>query len=68
MKGKIEIKVKGRLDETWKEWFEGMDITNEGDYTMLSGYKKDKAFVHGILNKIRDLNLELISVKAFGET
>jgi hypothetical protein len=58
----IEIKVRGNLDESWSEWFEGLTISNEGDYTILSGEKKDDAFVHGILNKIRDLNLELISV------
>lgn len=62
MKAEIKIKVRGHLDETWKDWFEGMDITREGEYSILSGYKKDEAFVHGILNKIRDLNLELISV------
>ena len=65
MKGKLEIKVKGILDASWTEWFEGMEIINEGEFTILSGEKKDDAFVHGILNKIRDLNLELISVNAF---
>lgn len=58
----MEIKVKGKLDESWTEWFEGLDIAIDGEYTILSGNKKDDAFVHGILNKIRDLNLELISV------
>ena len=62
MKKQIEIKVRGQLDETWTDWFEGMEITSDGQYTILSGNKKDDAFVHGILNKIRDLNLELISV------
>ena len=42
-----------------------MDIINEGEFTILSGEKKDDAFVHGILNKIRDLNLELISVRTY---
>jgi len=65
MKGKLEIKVKGNLDESWTEWFEGMDIINDGEFTILSGERKDDAFVHGILNKIRDLNLELISVNAY---
>ena len=65
MKGRLEIKVKGKLDESWAEWFEGMDIINEGESTILSGEKKDDAFVHGILNKIRDLNLELISVRTY---
>ena len=42
-----------------------MKIINEGEYAILSGNKKDDAFVHGILNKISDLNLELISVIAY---
>lgn len=62
MKSTLKIKVKGNLNESWTEWFEGMEITNEGEYTILTGEKKDDAFVHGILHKIRDLNLELISV------
>ncbi len=65
MKAKIKITVKGNLDESWTNWFEGMEITNDGEYAILSGNKKDDAFVHGILNKIRDLNLELISVIAY---
>jgi len=63
-KARIQIKVKGNLDETWTEWFDGMELSNEDEYTILTGYKKDDAFVHGILNKIRDLNLELVSVIA----
>ena len=39
-----------------------MDIIYEGDNTILSGNVKDEAFIHGILNLIRDLNLKLISV------
>jgi hypothetical protein len=62
MKGRLKIKMKGNLNESWTEWFEGMEITNEGEYTILTGEKKDDAFVHGILHKIRDLNMELISV------
>lgn len=62
MKGKTRIKVQGHLDKGWKERFEGMDIIYEGDNTILSGNVKDDAFMHGILNLIRDLNLKLISV------
>lgn len=62
MKGKMEIKIKGHLNESWKEWFDGMDISHEGDLTVLSGEIIDKAYIHGILNIIRDLNLKLISV------
>ena len=62
MKGKIRIRIKGHLNEKWKDWFEGMDIIYDGDDMILYGNIKDEAFMHGILNKIRDLNLELISV------
>ena len=64
---KSKIKVQGHLDETWKDWFEGMDINYEGDNTILSGFVKDDAFMHGILNLIRDLNLKLISINPADE-
>ena len=62
MKGKTEIKVEGLLDKKWKSSFEGMEISYEGNNTILTGYIKDEAHLHGILNQIRDLNLKLISV------
>lgn len=63
MNGTIKIKIKGHLDSSWKEWFDGLDITTKGDYTILRGDARDEAFIYGILNKIRDLNLKLISVE-----
>lgn len=63
MKGTIKIKIKGHLDSSWKEWFDGLDIITQGDYTILRGEARDEAFIYGILNKIRDLNLKLISVE-----
>jgi hypothetical protein len=62
MNGKKIIKIQGHLDATWKDWFEGMNIIYEDDKTIISGNVKDEAFMHGILNLIRDLNLKLISV------
>lgn len=62
MKGKCEIKVEGHLDLKWNDWFEGMEIGYESDNTVLTGYLKDEAHLHGILNLIRDLNLKLISI------
>jgi hypothetical protein len=62
MTGKTEIKVQGHLDKKWKNWFAGMDIIYEGDNTIISGIIKDESHMHGILNKIRDINLILISV------
>lgn len=62
MKGKARIIIEGHLDIKWKDWFEGMEISYEGDNTILSGIIKDESFLHGILNRIRDLNLKLLSV------
>ena len=58
-----EIKIKGHLDPSWSEWFEGLKLTHlEGDGTLLSGSLPDQAALHGLLERIRDLNLTLISV------
>lgn len=62
MKSKTQIKIKGHLDKKWEEWFEGINISYEGENTILLGYFDDQAKLHGILNLIRDLNLKLISV------
>ncbi|WP_321368454.1 hypothetical protein [uncultured Draconibacterium sp.] len=62
MKGKVKIKIQGCLDSKWQDWFEGMEISHEEDKTVLSGNIRDESNLHGILNKIRDLNLKLISV------
>jgi len=58
------IIIKGQLEASWKEWFDGMDFLYEGDNTILSGKLQDEAALHGILNRIRDLNLKLISVNS----
>jgi hypothetical protein len=63
MNSKIKIKIKGHLDSTWKDWFDGLDIITEDDHTLLLGDARDEAFIFGVLNKIRDLNLKLISVE-----
>ncbi len=62
-----EIRVKGHLDRHWSEWFDGLEITNlqNGD-TMLSGEIVDQAALHGVLAKVRDLNLALIAVSSEG--
>ena len=59
----IKIKIKGHLDSSWKDWFDGLDIITEGDHTILIGDARDEAFIYGVINKIRDLNLNLISVE-----
>lgn len=58
-----EIRLKGHLDEQWSEWFDDLTITyDEDDDTILCGPVIDQAALHGLLRKVRDLGLSLISV------
>ena len=58
-----EIKIKGHLDTHWSDWFAGMELTHlEGNETLISGSLPDQAALHSLLERIRDLNLALISV------
>jgi hypothetical protein len=66
-----QIKVRGRLDASWSDWFDGMKLTFEdGDdgspITTLTGAVADQAALHGLLSRISDLNLTLISVTQIG--
>lgn len=57
------IRVAGHLDDRWAAWFEGMSITTESaGTTLLSGDLPDQAALHGVLNRLRDGGLRLISV------
>ncbi len=61
------IRVKGALDERWKNQFEGLALRHEsGEITVISGALRDQAALHGILERIRDLNLTLVSVTEEG--
>lgn len=58
-----EIRIKGHLDQSWSDWFAGLTLAYfEGDETVLSGLLSDQAALHGLLERVRDLNLTLISV------
>lgn len=58
-----EIRVKGHVDSHWFEWFEGLAVTHtESGDTILSGPIVDQSALHGLLEKVRDLGLPLISV------
>jgi len=58
-----EIRLKGHLDESWADWFDGMTIRHEDNgETLLTGSLPDQAALHGILNRLRDLGIQLISV------
>jgi hypothetical protein len=58
-----EIRIKGHLDERWAEWFYDLAITHESDgTTTLRGPLPDQTALHSVLDRIRDMNLPLISV------
>ena len=57
-----QIRVKGHLDPRWTDWFGGMAITlEENGETLLTGPVEDQAALHGLLKKVRDLGVPLIS-------
>lgn len=63
-----EILLKGHLDGYWSIYFEGWIIDNlENGTALLTNFNIDQAGLHGALNKIRDLNLTLLSVKSIPE-
>ncbi len=59
---RYQIKVEGKLNTHWKHWFEGMTIEHDKETTVLTGSVVDQSQLHGLLHRIRDLNLTLISV------
>lgn len=62
--GIYQIKVKGQLDSSRSEWFEGWTITpDDSGSTVLTGPVVDQSALHGVLLKIRNLNLPIVSVK-----
>jgi hypothetical protein len=58
-----EIRVDGTLDSGWTTWFEGLEVRPDGSETVISGLLIDQAALHGLLTKVRDLGLCLISVR-----
>ena len=63
-----QIEIQGRLEERWSRWFDDMDITVKSEaggptVTVLSGMVADQAALHGLLNRIRDLSIPLLSVQ-----
>jgi len=61
-----QIRIKGHLGHQWTDWFEGLAITLEEDGdTLLTGPVVDQAALHGLLKKVRDLGMPLVSIRAF---
>lgn len=63
---RYEIRVEGRLTQAWADWFDGLSVSLMGDETVLSGAVTDQAALHGVLRRIRDLGLPLVSVRRIG--
>lgn len=61
--GRYEIRIKGHLDARWLAWFDGLTLTRENDgTTLLQGYVVDQAALHGLLQKVRNVGLPLVSM------
>lgn len=61
--GGYEIRLAGHLDPRWAAWFDGLAVSHDGDgTTVISGPIPDQAALHGVLRRIRDLGLPLVSV------
>ena len=62
---RVEIRVEGHLDQTWAEWLDGFNLTHtEQDETILTGTTKDQAALYGLIAKLRDLGVKLLSVNS----
>jgi hypothetical protein len=60
---RYEIRLKGHLAPRWAAWFDGLSLTNENDdTTIIHGSVADQAALHGLLQKVRDIGLPLVSV------
>ena len=58
-----EIRVEGVLDQRWAAWFEDLEIASDRNQTVISGPVADQAALHGLLNRVCDLGLVLVSVR-----
>ena len=64
-----QIRLEGQLGQQWADWFEGFSVTQEGDgTTLLAGPVVDQSALHGLLKKVRDLGMPLISVNRMETT
>jgi hypothetical protein len=62
-----EIRIRGVLDRHWSSWFEGLEVSSdEPGQTLIAGPVADQAALHGLLAKVRDLGLPLLSVQRIG--
>jgi len=61
--GRYEIRLTGHLDARWAAWFDGLTVTHDADgTTVISGQIADQAALHGVLQRVRDMGMPLVSV------
>ena len=60
---RYEIRVGGVLDDRWADWFGGLQVSSDGTQTVIAGLLPDQSALHGLLARVRDLGLCLISVR-----
>jgi len=62
---RVEIRVKGRIEEQWSEWLGGLTISHsDPEATVLTGLVRDQAALYGIISRLRDLGLSLSAVSS----
>ena len=59
---RVKIVIRGQIDQRWSEWFDGFEINHATGRSILEGPVRDQAELRGILSRLADLGLELISV------
>ena len=65
----VEILIEGHLDERWIDWLDGCTIVHtEQNQTHLTGYVQDQAALYGLIAKLRDLGVKLVSVNYGGQS
>lgn len=60
---RYEIRVRGILNRRWATWFEGLDVTSDSNETVVAGLLADQPALHGVLDRVRDLGLLIVSVR-----
>jgi hypothetical protein len=61
---RIEVRVKGEIDNSWSDWLDGLTVTATEGYTVVTGPVRDQSAVLGLLNKLSSLGLQVVSMNS----
>lgn len=61
------IRIREKLDEHWREWFDGMSMKSDADGTLIAGVLPDQAALHGVIAKVYSLGLQLVAINQLEE-